>query len=80
MIIKIYSEEVIDDIRMQSRLMAASIIDEFEELLEEKDIDIPNEDRTGHECEAHLYGSDYYALEDKISDILFDALFKMMSK
>ncbi len=49
---------------------AIDILDEFETLLDEKDITIPSKDREGGEEEARLYGSEYYALEDKIASIL----------
>jgi len=49
---------------------AIDILDEFETLLDEKDITIPSKDREGDEEEARLHGSEYYALEDKISSIL----------
>lgn len=65
----------------KTRELAAQIIDLFEGLLEEHGIDIPSEDRdmemedmTSEEIEdagfAHIYGSDYYYLEDAIVELL----------
>ena len=50
--------------------IATSILDYFEELLEEKNIDIPSDDREGADGEARLYGTEYYELETQIEDIL----------
>ena len=49
---------------------AQSMLDLIEELLDEKDIDIPSDDREGDECEARLYGSEYYDMEDKFNKLL----------
>lgn len=46
------------------------IIECFEELLEEKGISIPSEDRCGDDEEARIYGSEYYDLEEKILFLL----------
>jgi hypothetical protein len=54
----------------KARRIAIRILDEFEELLEEKDIKIPSLDREGRSEEACLYGSEYYSLEDAITAIL----------
>ena len=53
-----------------SQMKAIKIIAEFEELLNEKGISIPCEDREGEPDEARIYGSDYYDLENKITEIL----------
>ena len=53
-----------------AREVAIQIIDEFEELLAEKNVMIPSDDREGREEEACIYGSEYYHLEDAITDIL----------
>lgn len=50
--------------------MAIAIIDEFEELLEDKNITIPSDDREGDPCEARIYGCEYGNLEDSIVAIL----------
>jgi hypothetical protein len=52
------------------RELAVEILDEFEELLDSKDITIPSKDREGSPDEARLYGSEYYALEDAVVNIL----------
>jgi len=54
----------------KSREIAIQIIDEFEKLLNQKRIQIPSQDREGKPEEACLYGSEYYELEDGVTDIL----------
>lgn len=55
----------------RERRIAIEILDEFEELLAEKDIKIPSNDREPDgRNQASLYGTEYYDLEDKISNIL----------
>lgn len=49
---------------------ANAILDCFEELLDEKGIDIPSDDREGNEDEARIYGIEYYDLEDKVIGLL----------
>lgn len=55
---------------MDLRYWAGAIIDKFEELLNKYDIILPNEDREGNEDEAAIYGTDYYQLEDEITNLL----------
>jgi hypothetical protein len=43
---------------------------EFEDLLDEKDIMVPSADREGRPEEACLYGSEYYALEDGVVGVV----------
>lgn len=50
--------------------IATEIVDEFEELLDEKNIDIPSDDREGDESEARIYGCEYANLVDKIAEML----------
>ena len=52
------------------RKLAIKIIDIFENLLNKYNIVLPNDDREGNEEEASIYGSDYYDLEDQITDVL----------
>lgn len=52
------------------RNVAIDIIECFEDLLDEKDITIPSEDRTGDEGEARIFGTEYYELEASIINIL----------
>ena len=52
------------------RQFSASICDVFEELLDKYNITIPDEDRTGDESEARLYGMEYSDTEDYITQIL----------
>lgn len=56
----------------KTRGIAIMILDLFEETLEEKGIQIPDEDRTGADGEAALYGMTYGMLEDQITAILVD--------
>lgn len=60
----------------RARRLAIAIIDEFEDLLAEKDILIPSADREGREEEACIYGSEYWRLEDTFTDMLAKALKK----
>ena len=52
------------------RLLAIEILDMFEDVLDEHGILVPDEDRTGAEGEACLYGMTYGRLEDAITDML----------
>ena len=42
----------------------------FEEFLEDKGITIPSDDREGKPEEARIFGSEYYQLEDEITEYL----------
>lgn len=48
------------------------ILDLFEDMLDEKGIKIPDEDRMGDDSEAALYGMTYSNLESQITAILAD--------
>jgi hypothetical protein len=52
------------------REYSVEIVELFEELLDKHDITIPDEDRTGDEGEARLYGCTYSDLEDDVLCIL----------
>ena len=52
------------------RGVAIRILDIIEEMLENKGIMIPDEDRTGDESEACLYGMTYADLENIIEELL----------
>ena len=52
------------------RGVAIRILDIFEEMLERKGIIIMDEDRTGDESEACLYGMTYADLENTIEELL----------
>jgi hypothetical protein len=54
----------------KNREMAANIIDKFEDLLDDKDITIPSADRESNEDEARIYGTEYYELENAITELL----------
>ena len=52
------------------RGVAIRILDIFEEMLEYKGSSIPDEERTGDESEACLYGMTYADLENAIEELL----------
>lgn len=52
------------------RGVAIRILDIIEEMLESKSILIPDEDRTGDESEACLFGMTYAELENEIAELL----------
>ena len=54
----------------KARGLASMIIDMFEDLLAEYNIVIPNDERDEVEDAACIYGDDYYALEDQITEFL----------
>lgn len=54
------------------RPYANAICEQFEELLDKHNIDIPDDDREGNEEEAHIYGMTYAELEDKVKEILVE--------
>lgn len=56
----------------KTRGIAIMILDMFEEMLDEKGIMIPDDDRTGAEGEACLYGTTYGNLEEEIVALLCD--------
>lgn len=57
-------------VRPLSEELSISILDMFENLLDEHGIMIPDEDRNGDEEEACLYGTTYANLESQISELL----------
>ena len=54
------------------RQIANEICEQFEDLLDKHNIDIPDDDREGNEGEAHIYGMTYAELEDKVKEILVE--------
>lgn len=54
------------------REYSVAIVELFEDTLEKHDITIPDEDRTGDESEARLYGMTYSNLEEDVVAILED--------
>ena len=56
----------------QAREIAIRVLDEFEELLAGKGVIIPSDDREGRDKEACIYGSEYYELEDAVTDLLVE--------
>lgn len=63
-------EHYLDGEISPQRELAISIIEEFEDVLAEHNIKIPDEDRTGDEEEVSIYGTTYYSLEDKITEMI----------
>lgn len=64
-------EELFENVG-KTRGVAIMILDLFEDMLDEKGIMIPDEDRTGEDGEAALYGMTYSGLESQITAILAD--------
>lgn len=56
--------------RKEREELARSIINLFEDLLEEHGIIVPDADRTGAEGEAPIYGMTYWDLVDGVCGIL----------
>ena len=54
----------------KTRGIAVMILDIFEDMLADKGIIIPDDEREGDEDEACIYGSTYYELEDAITELL----------
>ena len=54
----------------RAREIAHRILEEFEDLLTEKGIVIPSDDRTGDPDEAHLFGTEYSRLEEAIVAVI----------
>lgn len=54
------------------REYSVDIVELFEDILDRHNIDIPDEDRTGDESEARLYGMTYSTLEEDVVAILED--------
>lgn len=52
------------------RQAAAAAIDEFSDMLEGYGIKIPSADRTGAPNEDVIYGTEYYELEDALTETL----------
>ncbi len=66
----IVDKEPKDEDLFRKKHIAIQILEEFETLLNEYNITIPDADREGSEDEARLFGEEYYTLEDKIIKIL----------
>lgn len=54
----------------KNRALAIMILDMFEEVLDKKGIKIPDDERTGSDDEACIYGDTYFALESEITNLL----------
>jgi hypothetical protein len=57
-----------------TRATAIQIIEVFEDLLDQYGILIPDDDRTGAEGEAPIYGITYGNLENKICELLYEVI------
>ena len=53
-----------------NKWFAMVIIDMFCDLLESKGMMIPSDDREGEESESSIFGTEYFELEDKITEYL----------
>lgn len=58
--------------KIKVRRFALTICNLFENLLDEYNIDIPDDDREGNDEEAHIYGMTYAQLEDDVKEILIE--------
>ena len=65
------TEDLIENVG-PTRAIAITILDLFENLLDKHGIYIPDDDRSGDEGEACLYGTTYGNLEDAICTILYE--------
>lgn len=54
----------------RERQLAFEIVDLFDDLLDQHNIYVPDEDRTGAEDEAPLYGCTYYDLVDEVAALI----------
>ena len=59
------------------RQFSISICNVVEDLLDSKNITIPNENREGDDNETRIYGDDYFGLEDNIVQILNDLVMEI---
>lgn len=66
---EIWAESLFKDLG-KPRGLAIMILDIFEDMLEENGIMIPDDDRTGADGEACLYGCTYGDLEEEITYLL----------
>lgn len=56
--------------KVYAREFAAEIVDIFEDFLDNKGIEIPNEDKEGDEGEAIIYGTDWDSLMYEVIHVL----------
>ena len=68
--VKAMERNTVRDDKLYIRQVAASICEVFEDLLDEHGIVIPDDDRTGADGEAALYGVTYAVTEDTITAML----------
>lgn len=67
--IKTWAEELFSDMG-KPRGLAIMILDIFEDMLDAKGVMVPDDDRTGDDGEACLYGCTYGDLEEEIVALL----------
>ena len=65
------SKKMINNLGL-TKAIAVTILDMFEDVLDKHGIKIPDEDRTGEDSEACLYGMTYANLEDEILELLYE--------
>ena len=64
----------VEFIGVYTKETTACILNMFEDMLEEKDITIPDEDRSDDEGECRLYGTTYGNLFDQVDAFLVELL------
>lgn len=52
--------------------LLACIVDVFDDFLDEKGIDIPNEDKVEDACASNIYGCDFAELSDRVEEVLIN--------
>ena len=60
-----------------TREVARDIIEKFEDVLDEHNIDIPDEDRNGDEGEARIYGMTFAGLLEEVENTVANLLRKV---
>lgn len=50
--------------------LSNELIEAFEDFLDEKGIDIPNDEKEESECPSTIYGTDYGDLQNRINEVL----------
>ena len=65
-----------DERRNINKELSTEIIDEFEELLNDKNISVPDKNREWTEDEARIFGETYNNLESRVTSVLDDYLIR----
>ena len=66
----VYEPETPDERNQEKMALLCDSIEAFEEMLDEKGIVIPNEEKDEDQDSSNIYGSDYGDLESRIEEIL----------